>query len=115
MKHMGRDVLNHPQAMKIELLGSPDCPNTAIIREHLRTALKSIGADLTFQDINQDALPQSDLRRGWPTPTVLVNGRDLFDMAPPNSPAMACRIYPAGVPSAERIAARLRYDSTKRP
>lgn len=115
MVHMGRDVLSSPQAMRIELLGFPDCPNTAIIRENLRTALKSIDADLTFRDIDQEALPESDIRRGWPTPTVLVNGRDLFDMPSPNSPTMACRIYPAGVPSAERIAERLRHGSIKLP
>lgn len=115
MEHMGRDVLGSPQAMIIELLGFPDCPNTAIIRANLRTALTSIGADLTFRDIDQENLPESDMRRGWPTPTVLVNGRDLFDLAPPSSSTMSCRVYPSGVPSAERIVERLRHGSTERP
>ena len=92
----------------IELLGFPGCPNTPAMRDHLRAALASIGKGWTFKDTNQEKLPASDLRRGWPTPTVLVNGRDLFDMPAPTAPSMGCRMYPGGVPSAADIADTLR-------
>lgn len=95
-------------AMQIELLGFPDCPNTPAMRENLTAALKNLGGGLTFTDTNQEALPEHDLRRGWPTPTVLVNGADLFGMAPPTAPSMGCRMYPGGVPDAATIADRLR-------
>ena len=94
--------------MNIELLGFPDCPNTPAMREKLSAALKSVGGGLTFRDVNQEALPESDIRRGWPTPTVLVNGADLFGMAPPSAPAMGCRIYTGGMPDAASIALRLK-------
>jgi hypothetical protein len=101
-------------AMQIELLGFPGCPNTPAMREHLTAALKNLGGGLTFTDTNQEALPEHDLRRGWPTPTVLVNGADLFGMSPPTSPSMGCRMYPGGVPDAETIADRLTAPATTR-
>jgi len=91
--------------MKIELLGFPSCPNTPAMRENLRAALEGAGAGLgsTFADVNQESLPESDPRRGWPTPTILVDGHDLFGMPAPTTPAMGCRIYPNGVPGAAEI------------
>lgn len=107
MEQMGRDVLGSPQSMKIELLGFPDCPNTPAMRVNLRAALKLVGDGLMFREVNQEALHDSDLRRGWPTPTVLVNDADLFGMVPPSTPAMGCRMYPGGVPSVAAIRERL--------
>ena len=96
------------QAMKIELLGFPGCPNTPAMRDNLRAALQCMGGGMTFTDTNQESLPEGDMRRGWPTPTVLVNGADLFGMAPPSAPSMGCRMYVGGVPDAESIAAKLK-------
>lgn len=95
-------------AMKIELLRLPTCPNTPAMRENLRAALKSIDGGLTFAEVNQEALAAGDTRRGWPAPTVLVNGADLFGMAAPTRARMTCRVYDDGVPSVERIGERVR-------
>jgi len=95
-------------AMKIELLGFPGCPNTPQMRANLAAALKQLGHSAAFTDTNQESLPESDLRRGWPTPTVLVNGKDLFGMAPPTAPRMGCRMYAGGVPTSAEIAERVR-------
>lgn len=108
MSQMGNDVLSNTHVLNIELLGSPTCPNTPTMRASLRAALETVGGGLTFRDVNQKELPETDARRGWPTPTVLVNGRDLFGMSPPSSPLMGCRVYPAGVPDASTIAGRVR-------
>ena len=82
----------------IELLGFPGCPNTPAMRENLTAALAAIGKGWAFQDTNQEALPEDDPRRGYPTPTILVNGRDLFGLPVPTAPSMGCRLYPGGVP-----------------
>jgi hypothetical protein len=92
----------------IELLGFPGCPNTPELRDNLKAALASMKNGWTFADINQEELPGGDIRRGWPTPTILVSGRDLFGMPPPTTPSMGCRMYPGGVPDAQTIAGRLR-------
>jgi hypothetical protein len=103
----GRDVLEGPPAMRIELLGFLSCPNTPAMRENLRAALALIGRGSTFADVNQEGLPASDLRRGWPTPTVLIDGADLFGMTPPSAPSLGCRVYTGGVPGVAEIAERL--------
>lgn len=117
MEQMARDVignpkgLDSPQAINIELLGFPDCPNTPAMRRNLRAALQSLGHGLTFDDVNQELLAEDDVRRGWPTPTVLVNGQDLFGMRPPSEMprVAACRMYAdGGVPGSANIAMKLR-------
>jgi hypothetical protein len=100
----------HP---KIELLGFPDCPNTPAMRSNLKAALASIGNSWTFADTNQEKLPESDLRRGYPTPTILVNDRDLYGLPAPIAPSMGCRMYPGGVPDAKEIASKLRAATQK--
>ena len=99
--------------MDIQLLGFSGCPNTPTMRENLRAALKSMGDGLTFQDVNQETLPESDIRRGWPAPTVLVDGKDLFGTPHALAAAMACRTYPGAVPDPAKIAARLRFLRTE--
>lgn len=92
---------------RIELLGFPDCPNTPELRANLTAALASIGKGWTFKDTDQEKLPEGDIRRGYPTPTVLVNDRDLYGLPVPTAPSMGCRMYPGGVPDAEEMASRI--------
>jgi len=106
--HAARTDAVNAQPPAIELLGFPGCPNTPAMRENLRAALGSIGKGWTFTDTNQEALPEGDARRGYPTPTVLVNGRDLFGLPVPAAPSMGCRLYPGGVPGGDEIASTLK-------
>ena len=95
-------------APRIELLGFPSCPNTPAMRANLAAALKSMGTGWSFVEVDQELLPEGDVRRGYPTPTVLVNGRDLYGLPVPGAASMGCRVYPDGVPDAKDIAKRLR-------
>ena len=113
MREMAEQALGNPTArasvsgIRIEILGFEDCPNTPPLRANVQQAVTNLKLHATVEYIAQDKLAADDLRRGWPTPTVLVNGKDLFDMAPPNSPEMKCRVYSSGLPTAERIADRI--------
>ncbi len=63
------------------------CVNTARMRSGLDEALKALALPKNYALINVDKLESSDRRRGYGTPTVLYNGRDLFGMeAPPAQP-----------------------------
>ncbi len=108
MAQMGKEMIGQMQAVTIEFLGSPDCPNTPMLRDHLRAALSSLSAELTFIDVDQSALPAEDVRRGWPAPTILVNGLDLFGMPTPTTAAPGCRIYAEGVPTTDELTRRLK-------
>ncbi len=96
------------QSMRIELLGFPGCPHTPLLRSNAQAALSLVAEGWALEEVNQETLDFGDLRRGWPAPTLLVNGRDLFGMPEPAGPSMGCRVYEGGMPSPERIAERLR-------
>ena len=69
---------------RVELLMREGCANSNELEEHLRSALGRRGSDLALVD--QDSLQSDDSRRGYGTPTVLVNGRDLFGLGEPKRP-----------------------------
>ena len=99
----------------IELLGFTKCPSTPAMRANLRVALLSIDRGWTYTYIDQDQLPETDVRRGWPAPSVLVNGRDLFAMTSPTQPTMTCRVYEGGLPSASELVGRIKTIATTPP
>lgn len=93
----------------ITLLGFDGCPLTPLMKSRLETALSKLDETVELVQVNQKTLDPSDLRRGYPAPTVVVNGSDLFGMAPPTAPSMGCRMYdgPGGVPSVDELSRRL--------
>ncbi|HWP81758.1 MAG TPA: hypothetical protein VNN76_03780 [Bacteroidota bacterium] len=51
---------------------------------------------------------KKDLRAGYGSPTVLVNGKDLFGAPVPSTYEAACRIYRGGVPGSKEILGKLK-------
>ena len=104
------DPGNGVSDMKISLLGFDGCPLTPRMKRRLEQAISQLELRPELVQIDQQTLDASDLRRGYPAPTILVNGSDLFGMPPPTSPSMGCRMYdgPDGVPSIDDLVARLR-------
>ena len=72
-----------------------------------------LGKGWTFVDTNQEDLPEGDVRRGYATPTILVDCRDLFGLPVPTTTNMGCRIYAGGLPEEGMIASRLRGLGTR--
>jgi hypothetical protein len=93
--------------MQIEILGFAGCPHTPEFRRRVEAAAERIG-HARVRYVDQERLAEHDLRRGYPTPTALVDGRDLFGLPAPVSPAMGCRVYDGGLPTVDAIVARLR-------
>ncbi len=60
------------------------CVNTPLMRGRLDEALKSLALSSDYTVIDSDALPKTDPRGGYPTPTVLYQNRDLFGMPEPS-------------------------------
>ena len=85
--------------MKIELLWFDDCPSYQDARELLEQALREekIIAPIEMVQVrdNADAVAQKFLG----SPTIRLNGVDLFAEAGQNNFAMQCRVYrtPAGL------------------
>lgn len=99
-------------SVRIEILGFGDCPNTSPFRERVEAAARQVG-EFTVVSVDQESLSPTDLRRGYPAPTALLDGRDLFGLPTPDTTSLACRMYPGGLPSVDEIADRLR--SSQRP
>ena len=63
-----------------------ECVNTVTMRDNLDDALEALALPNDYQFIDADTLQPSDRRGGYGTPTVLYEGRDLFEMPEPPVP-----------------------------
>lgn len=100
----GDDLRRKEPTLKIEFIGMKGCPNTPPMYRSLRSAMRKLG--LQDEIIVLDALDLSgknDPRAGFGTPTILVNGKDLFGDVPSGSYAPACRVYSPGLPGTNAI------------
>lgn len=76
-----------PPAMKpIEFLTRSGCVQTKIMRVRLDEAIKGLTKPITYTVVDLDTLPASDVRKAYPTPTVLAGSVDLFGMAEQKPP-----------------------------
>lgn len=96
----------------IELIYDPDCPNVEDARNAVRAALRAAPGDTThWQEWDRTDPASPDYTRGYGSPTILVDGRDVAGANPADAPS--CRIYSdhlgrsRGVPPTELIIAAL--------
>lgn len=96
--------------MRIEFLGMKDgCPNTPKMWNSLQEALREFKSDISLDSLDVIELSEKkDLRAGYGSPTVLVNGKDLFGAPVPSTYEAACRIYRGGVPGSKEILGKLK-------
>lgn len=62
------------------------CVNTPKMRANLEAALKALKWATDYQVIDIGTLPATDVRTGYPTPTLLYTARDIFGMPVPKPP-----------------------------
>jgi hypothetical protein len=95
----------------VQLLYFQGCPNLAEARRSLTTALEAAGLPPDFEEVDVQAAQTPDPFRGWGSPTILVDGRDVAGAQRPDG--ASCRIYAGpdgslrGSPSVEQIRAAL--------
>jgi len=79
-------VTDKPASVKADLvfLTRDGCVNTPDMMFNLDDALKAWPID--YQVIDTGTLPASDVRTGYPTPTLLWKGKDIFGMPAPKPP-----------------------------
>lgn len=70
----------------IVLLTRAGCVNTETMRANLETAVRALTPPAAFTVVDLDTLPADDIRRGYPTPTLLSANRDVFGLAIPKPP-----------------------------
>jgi hypothetical protein len=94
----------------VELLYFPDCPNVPAAREQLRRACAAAGVPAVWSEVDVTSEGAPSHARGYGSPTVLVDGKDVTGAAP--GVGSSCRIYVGsdvrGVPPLDVIIAALR-------
>lgn len=98
-----------PTNARISFLGREGCVNTPKLLANLESALEASSITIEYATFDQLKLPESDPRRGYPTPTILLDGEDIFGLPEPEPPFTntSCRHYSDGLPTSEMIADRL--------
>ena len=97
------------KTMTIQFLGMKEgCPNTPKMWASLNEALEALQWKVTIDSLDVFLLSeQEDIRAGYGSPTILVNGNDLFGAPTPKTYDPACRFYRGGVPTTKDIIAKL--------
>jgi mercuric ion transport protein len=94
----------------VDLVYATDCPNVSLARANLLLAFARAGVKPKWSE-HRIGDPESPAHtRGYGSPTILVNGRDVAGLPP--SAETSCRVYDgsagwAHAPPAEQIAAAL--------
>ncbi len=92
----------------VELIYDKDCPNVEETRGRLKLALAEAGFGAQWQEWERSDAKSPDYVRGYGSPTILVNGKDVAGALPADG-AKCCRVYSdksgkiSGVPSSEVI------------
>src|SRR5262245_3914167 len=76
-----------PTTLKdLEFLTRDDCVNTPDMMTNTDDALSALGWPHNYNVVNIGKLKSTDVRTGYPTPTLLWKGKDVFARPAPKPP-----------------------------
>lgn len=82
------------QGMKIEFLYFSGCPNSEPTLENLKAALSEMNIDVDPSLVDVD--PAAFKRPFLGSPSIVVNGIDLYNLSHPDAFEFACRTFDIG-------------------
>lgn len=77
--------------LTVQFLAFEGCPLADAARGNLQKALEACGVS-GFEEIDILAPEAPDALRGWGSPTILIDGRDITGR--PKGESVSCRVYP---------------------
>lgn len=77
--------------MRVQLLTFSGCPNAEAARRTLRAVLASAGISASIEEVDTDAPDTPEPLRGWGSPTILIDGKDVGGLQAPSG--SGCRLY----------------------
>lgn len=103
-------------ALSVELVYDLDCPNVKCAREAIAMALREADAPSGWTEWDREGRDTPAALRGFGSPTVLVNGRDVSatDADDTRADANCCRVYRdaggrmSGAPAVDQIVRAVR-------
>lgn len=97
---------------KATLLNFKGCPNVDQARENLKAALQRLGRPTTWEEVDLESRGCPEKWRGFPSPTVLVEGSDVATGLKSQAGTPSCRF--GGAPSVDLIAEKLSRQGPRR-
>ena len=73
---------------EIVFLTREGCAGTPLMRARFEEALRKKGLPEAFRVIDMDEVDEDDVRTGYGTPTVLIDGKDLMGAPAPKEPSV---------------------------
>ncbi len=104
--------------MKVELLYFKGCPNISMARKNLNDAFAKTGLPVQWDEIDLNKPNTPKELKGYGSPTILVDGKDVIGRAPCGE-SLSCRTYYnakgeiTGAPDAEIIVKALLESAKK--
>ncbi|MBI3018056.1 MAG: MerC family mercury resistance protein [Deltaproteobacteria bacterium] len=98
--------------IKIDLLYFEGCPNVDKARNHIKEALSKRGLPLKWNEIDINDKNTASHLKGFPSPTVLINGTDIETGLSKLSGTSSCQV--TGAPSIDQILKVLQKNSSKK-
>jgi hypothetical protein len=103
------------EALRVELVYDPDCPNVERARSAIRAALMTVGAPAVWREWDRGDPATLNVLRSLGSPSVLVNGLDVGadGGVVAEASANSCRVYTdergrvCGAPTARMILATI--------
>lgn len=93
--------------ISVEFIFDKDCPNIKDTRANLMKAFSKTKLLATWKEWDRNSELTPEYARKFGSPTILINGTDIFDVVP-ESNGNCCRIYNGlGVPSVELLSEKL--------
>lgn len=95
-----------PSQTEIKFIYFTGCPLADPARKALEHALDLLGLECPIIEIDTTGGASPGGMEKYPSPTILVNGRDLFEAT--RGEAACCRVYPPGALEAQNMARALK-------
>lgn len=97
--------------MRVQLLYLEGCPHWSVAEDRLIEALARLGHHEDVRRVRIDTLEQAQRIGFGGSPTILLNGRDLFATAH-TAAVLGCRLYPTesgltGTPTVQQLIQQL--------
>lgn len=82
------------------------CPNSPILIKRVKEAIKGFDF-IEYRELIIDSNEKAEELKFRGSPTLLINGKDFENLPEPESPALACRYYPNGLPTVDQIKSKI--------
>jgi hypothetical protein len=89
--------------LRVEIQFFNGCPNAEEMIRRVKAVCALFGRKINYKEHLVETREEAERIKFRGSPTVLINGLDLENMQEPDSGTMACRYYPGGLPTVNKI------------